>query len=118
MKVEQVVSSDAKPVRRHDPNHPLSVISPNLAAGYFVDNASGALPTEYDGVSAKLKFVAPIQPGANTITIGIADTGDAILDSGMFVSLTSPKRQRVNALRLIHSLALFEVALFDNQGDQ
>jgi hypothetical protein len=36
----------------------------------------------------------------------------------MFGSPTSPKRQRVNTLRLIHSLALFEVALFDNRGDQ
>jgi hypothetical protein len=30
----------------------------------------------------------------------------AWLDSAMFGSLTSPKRQRVNTLRLIHSLAL------------
>lgn len=70
----------------HDPNHPLSVISPNLAAGYFVDNANGALPTQYDGVSSLLKFVAPIHSGVNTITIAIADTGDGILDSGIFVS--------------------------------
>jgi Ca2+-binding RTX toxin-like protein len=70
----------------HDPNHPLSVISPNLAAGYFVDNANGALPTQYDGVSSLLKFVAPIHAGVNTITIAIADTGDGILDSGVFVS--------------------------------
>jgi hypothetical protein len=36
----------------------------------------------------------------------------------MLGSLTSPKRQRVNTLRLIPSLALSEVALFDNWGDQ
>lgn len=70
----------------HSASNPLSVISANLAAGYFVDNANGALPTEYDGVSALLKFVAPIQPGSNTITIAIGDTGDAILDSGIFVA--------------------------------
>ena len=36
----------------------------------------------------------------------------------MFGSLTSPKRERVNTLQLIRPLALFEVALFDNQRDQ
>ena len=44
----------------HDPNHPLSVISSNLAAGYFQDNTGNVLPIEYDGVSHVLKIVAPI----------------------------------------------------------
>jgi hypothetical protein len=72
----------------HDPAHPLSVISQNLAAGYFINNNStGALPIEYDGVSNKLTFVAPIVQGqVNTITIGISDTGDHILDSGVILS--------------------------------
>ncbi|MBS0638669.1 MAG: Hint domain-containing protein [Proteobacteria bacterium] len=71
----------------HDPMHPLSVISSNLAAGYFQDNAGNVLPIEYDGVSHVLKIVAPIIPGAtNHITIGIADTGDHILDSGIFIA--------------------------------
>ena len=71
----------------HDPNAPLSVISPNLAAGYFQDNADGHLSIEYDGVSQVLKIVAPINGGAvNHIKIGIADTGDHILDSGIFIS--------------------------------
>jgi Ca2+-binding RTX toxin-like protein len=74
----------------HDPMHPLSVISPNLAAGYFQDNENPAtaLPIEYDGVSHVLKIVAPIIPGGeiNHIKIGIADTGDHILDSGIFIS--------------------------------
>lgn len=71
----------------HDPNAPLSVISPNLAAGYFQDNADGRLSIEYDGVSQVLKIVAPVHGGAlNSIKIGIADTGDHILDSGIFIS--------------------------------
>ncbi len=71
----------------HNPANPLSVISPNLAAGYFIDNGGGALPIEYDGVSNKLTFVAPILQGQmNTITIGISDTGDHILDSGVILS--------------------------------
>lgn len=71
----------------HDPNHPLSVVSANLAAGYFQDNAGNTLPIEYDGVSHVLKIVAPIVAGTtNHIKIGIADTGDHIYDSGIFLS--------------------------------
>ncbi|MFC3175501.1 choice-of-anchor L domain-containing protein [Novosphingobium bradum] len=71
----------------HDPNAPLSVIGPNLAAGYFQDNAGNVLPIEYDGVSKVLKIVAPINAGqVNAIRIGIADTGDHIYDSGIIIS--------------------------------
>ena len=71
----------------HDPLHPLSVISGNLAAGYFQDNAGNAFPIEYDGISHVLTIVAPINPGAtNHIKIGIADTGDHIYDSGVFLA--------------------------------
>jgi len=72
----------------HDPLHPLSVISSNLAAGYFQDNAASTLPIEYDGVSHVLKIVAPILGGGQTnhIKIGIADTGDHIYDSGVFIA--------------------------------
>ena len=72
----------------HDPQHPLSVISSNLAAGYFQDNAAGALPIEYDGVSHVLKIVTPILGAGqlNHIKIGIADTGDHIYDSGIFIA--------------------------------
>ncbi|KAI5912865.1 choice-of-anchor L domain-containing protein [Thauera sp. 2A1] len=72
----------------HDPKAPLSVISPNLAAGYFQDNAAGLLSIQYDGVSQVLKIVAPINGNGaiNHIKIGIADTGDHILDSGLFIA--------------------------------
>ena len=72
----------------HDPMHPLSVVSSNLAAGYFQDNAGNVLPIEYDGVSHLLKIIAPIIPGGatNHIKIGIADTGDHIYDSGVFLA--------------------------------
>ena len=72
----------------NDPLHPLSVISPNLAAGYFQDNGGNTLPIEYDGVSGRLRIVAPLKAGLSThaIKIGIADTGDHILDSGLFIA--------------------------------
>ena len=70
----------------HDPNSPLSVIGSNLANGYFQDNSGNLLPIEYDGVSHVLKIIAPINAGINTIEIGIADTGDHVYDSGIFIS--------------------------------
>lgn len=70
----------------HDPLHPLSVIGSNLAGNYFIDNAAGQLPIEYDGVSAKMKIVAPVQAGNNTIKIAIGDTGDHVYDSGIFLA--------------------------------
>ncbi|MGZ8915339.1 MAG: choice-of-anchor L domain-containing protein [Methylobacter sp.] len=72
----------------HDPNHPLSVVTANLNAGYFQNNAGGILPIQYDGVSHVLKIVAPINSGGvtNHIKIGIADTGDHIYDSGIFIA--------------------------------
>jgi murein DD-endopeptidase MepM/ murein hydrolase activator NlpD/methionine-rich copper-binding protein CopC len=74
----------------HDPLHPLSVISANVVAGYFQNNAGGILPIEYDGVSQALKIVVPINSGVtNHLKIGIADTGDHVLDSGLFISNVS-----------------------------
>ncbi|MBK6854740.1 MAG: choice-of-anchor L domain-containing protein [Burkholderiales bacterium] len=70
----------------HDTYSPLSVVSQNVAAGYYIDNADGHLATEYDGVSRLLKITAPIHAGENTIRIAIADTGDHILDSGIFIA--------------------------------
>ena len=71
-----------------NPSRPLSVVSANLAAGYFQSNVGSPLPIEYDGVSRVLRIVAPILGGGalNTIKIAIADTGDHIYDSGLFLS--------------------------------
>ena len=69
-----------------NPDQPLSVISRNLAAGGFVDNEGGGLPIEYNGVSRVLTVVAPVVDGLNTLKIAIGDTGDQILDSGLFIS--------------------------------
>lgn len=86
----------------NDPMAPLSVIGSNLAANYFNDNTGNlstpsfggiampgipsALPIEYDGISNVLSIFAPVHQGVNTIEIGIADTGDHVYDSGLFIS--------------------------------
>lgn len=70
----------------NDPAQPLSVISNNLAVGNFIDNANNILPIEYDGVSSPLTRFVPVEQGENTIKFGVADTGDSILDSGLFIA--------------------------------
>lgn len=71
---------------------PLSVVKANIDAGNFRDNdpwdgaASENLPIEYDGVTIRLQVTAPLHQGTNTVKIAIGDTGDSILDSGIFVS--------------------------------
>ena len=86
----------------NDPNAPLSVIGSNLSANYFINNTGNLttssfggvalpgvpslMPIEYDGVSAPLTVFAPVHQGVNTLKIGIADTGDHIYDSGLFIS--------------------------------
>ncbi len=86
----------------HDINSPLSVIGSNLANNYFINNTgnlttpsfggvarpgvASTLPIEYDGVSAPLTVFAPVHMGINTLKIAIADTGDHIYDSGLFIS--------------------------------
>ena len=70
----------------NDPNQPLSIISENLELGNYQDNTNNVIPIEYDGVSSVLSIVAPVQQGENTIKFAIADTGDTIFDSGLFVS--------------------------------
>lgn len=63
---------------------PLSVLDNNVA--YFQDNTGGGITIEYDGLSKKLKVIAEVKPGVNDIKIAIADTGDSLYDSGIFVS--------------------------------
>ncbi len=68
-----------------NPEAPLSVTSTNLSLGNFIDNGSGILATEYDGVINKQTIIVPVTQGENVIRIGIADTNDHVLDSGLFV---------------------------------
>ena len=65
-------------------SRPLSILDDNL--GYFQDNGGGGLAIEYDGISHKLTIHAPVHLGINTIKIAIADTGDQIYNSGLYIS--------------------------------
>ena len=59
---------------------------PNL----FVDNTGDQFNTEMDGFTMTLSLTIPVNPGvANTIRIGIADTGDATYDSNLLIAADS-----------------------------
>jgi hypothetical protein len=66
-------------------NQPLSILDTNLEAGSFRNNEDTIIPLEYDGISNLLNIIAPINAGTNTMKIAIADTGDQIFDSGLFI---------------------------------
>lgn len=72
----------------NDPTQPLSVIDQNLGVGNFYDNRGGTMNIEYDGISAPLRVVGDLKADVteHTIRIAIADTGDKLLDSGIFLS--------------------------------
>lgn len=67
-------------------NQPFSVLQKNIDDGFFRDNTTNQLPIEYDGISNKVTVFLPVNIGANSIKIGIADTNDSAYDSGLFVS--------------------------------
>lgn len=55
-------------------------------ASYYVDNAAGVRPTAMDGLTMVLTISAPVNNGAtNHIKLAIADAGDAIVDSNVFI---------------------------------
>ncbi len=73
---------------------PLSITNQAVNAvdenGPLITNNSGSsLPIEYDGVSRSLVVTASLSSlndNSNTVKIGVADTGDQIFDSALFVS--------------------------------
>ena len=67
-------------------NQPLSVIDSNIDTGAFQNNSDGHIAIEYDGVSRKLVVTAPVHAGTNTLKLAVGDTGDAVLDSVIWVA--------------------------------
>jgi len=66
----------------------VSVNSINLGsnAAYFVDNTSGARNTQMDGLTVVMTISAPVDKNVrNTIRLAIADGGDRIYDSNVFL---------------------------------
>ncbi|MFN5516211.1 MAG: PEP-CTERM sorting domain-containing protein [Cyanobacteriota bacterium] len=58
-------------------------------SGVYIDNTITPNPidSQYDGFTRVLTVLADVTPGeVNTIKLAIADSGDSILDSGVFIS--------------------------------
>ena len=70
-----------------DRSKPLSITGLTVSDGRFVDNQGNTLPIEYNGITQRLTVFVPHDGSPSyTVRIGVADTGDQILDSGLFVS--------------------------------
>ena len=68
-----------------DADKPLGAFTKTLESGYYVDNSQGQWAIEWDGFTEYLTVTAPVRQGANKIEIVVADTGDAIYDSGLYI---------------------------------
>lgn len=71
---------------------PVSINNVNngLNAAFYRDNTSGAIDTQYDGLTTMLTAAAlNIGAGTHHIDIAIADAGDYILDSGVLIQAGS-----------------------------
>ena len=67
---------------------PVEINTVNLGSNssFFINNAGGALNTQMDGLTVVLSFTAPVNNGvANTLQLAIADRGDPIVDSAVFI---------------------------------
>lgn len=87
-----------------DVTKPLSIVGTTVEDGRFIDNtvdfyeydtsdtdattAPSPLAIEYNGLTPKLTISIPLNEEDNTyhVRLGVADTGDAILDSGLFLT--------------------------------
>lgn len=69
-----------------DPSSALAITSSNQSKYGFFDNTTGDYDVEWDGFIKPLSIRAALEQGVNEIKIAIADTGDTIYASGMFVS--------------------------------
>ena len=57
---------------------------------FYIDNTSGALATEMDGLTKVLSLKAPVTPGqVNHMKLAIADASDSSFDSNVFIQTGS-----------------------------
>lgn len=82
-----VLPGTSTPVAINNVNCGNPPLEPPTNCSYFIDNTAGALNTQMDGMTTVLTFTAPVNPGVqNTIRLAIADVGDDVLDSAVFLA--------------------------------
>jgi hypothetical protein len=81
-------------------------------SAYYVDNEAGPYNVEYDGFTTVLTASAlGLGAGTHTITLAIADSGDSILDSGVFIKAGSFSPTPPTAVPELSATALGSVAM-------
>lgn len=71
-------------------NISINNINAGFNDGYYVDNETGVYNTEMDGMTRTLTCSKAIQPGqSHHLKLAIADAGDDVLDSNVFIGLQS-----------------------------
>ncbi len=71
---------------------PVAINNVNLGlnSAYYINNTDAHLNTQMDGLTVVLSMVAPVNAGVtNSMMLGIADSGDRILDSAVFIKAGS-----------------------------
>jgi len=71
---------------------PVSINNVNLGSnsGSYINNSPGTANTQYDGLTTVLTAsVLGLSAGVHTIKLAIADAGDFVLDSGVFIKAGS-----------------------------
>lgn len=105
-------------------NTPVSInnVNPGANSNYFNKYNTTGDPLPYGGETVPLTFSAPVNPGvANTISLGIADTSDSVLDSAVFIeggtfSVVPPSEVPPSATPEPASIALMGVGLLGAAG--
>ena len=68
-----------------DPYNPFGGTNCDLFINNDLQDGGGSINTEMDGLTVVLTASSAIPPGTNTIKLAIADAGDRILDSNVFI---------------------------------
>ncbi len=76
-------------VNCNNPFNPPTGLNCNCYLNNDLSDGGGAINTEMDGLTAVLARTVPITPGTHHLKIAIADTGDHIFDSDVFIACSS-----------------------------
>jgi hypothetical protein len=80
----------------------VNTINPGENPLFYVPNESGTYDTQFDGFTVVLTCRAAVNPGVpNSLRLIIADTGDHILDSGVFLQASGVSSNPIGPLQPI-----------------
>lgn len=84
-----LIPNGTTPVSINNINNGPSLSGPCMNCAYYIDNTGDTL-LEYDGITSNLLATVPVVPNNSYhLKIAIADAGDAIYDSGVFLQAGS-----------------------------